>query len=229
MTGKTNDPTPSPAVEDYLKAIYQLAQEGRPVSTSAIADRLGVAAASVTGMLKRLADQDLVEHIRYRGASLTGSGEVTAIRLVRRHRILELFLVSVLGYTWDTVHDQAERLEHAASDELIDRMAHILGEPAVDPHGDPIPAAAGPFREPDWPALSDLSTNRPAVLRRVSDADPEVLRYLAGLGLRPGVHIVVTHHAPFGGPVTVRAGDQSHVLGRALCGTIQVEPIGTQP
>jgi DtxR family Mn-dependent transcriptional regulator len=215
----------TPAVEDYLKAIYLLAGEGRAVSTSAIAERLGVAAASVTGMLKRLAEQGLVEHVLYHGARLTPAGEENAVRLVRRHRILELFLVRVLGYTWDTVHDQAERLEHAASDELIDRMATHLGEPDVDPHGDPIPAAVGPFHEPSYPPLAELPAGQSAVLRRVSDANPEALRYLAGLGLVPGTRLVVTETAPFGGPLTVRARGRNHILGRELCQTIHVEPV----
>lgn len=130
---------PSPAVEDYLKTIYHLSRDDAAASTSSIADRLGVSAGSVTGMLKRLAEQGLVEHERYYGTRLTTEGSEEAVRMIRRHRILELFLVEVLGYTWDRVHAEAERLEHAASDELIDRMAQVLGEPEWDPHGAPIP------------------------------------------------------------------------------------------
>jgi DtxR family Mn-dependent transcriptional regulator len=215
----------SPAVEDYLKALYQLAREGGPVSTSAIAERLGVAAGSVTGMLKRLADQGLVEHVRYHGARLTELGSEHAIRLIRRHRLLELFLVRVLGYTWDRVHDEAERLEHAASDRLIDRIAKLLGEPAEDPHGDPIPRAHGEFRETLFPQLDELDEGSVAVLRRFQDSDPDALRYLAQLGLVPGTEIEVTDRAPFNGPLTVKVGNRSHVLGRDLCRTIQVEPL----
>ena len=133
----------SPAVEDYLKALYHLSREGEAVSTSALAERLGIAAGSVTGMLKRLAEQGLVEHTPYYGARLTQTGQDNAVRMIRRHRVLELFLVDVLGYTWDRVHDEAERLEHAVSEELIDRMAKVLGEPASYPHGAPIPTAGG--------------------------------------------------------------------------------------
>src|SRR5688572_2931668 len=132
---------PSMAVEDYLKTIYSLTRRDQAASTSAIAELLGVAAGSVTGMLKRLAEQELVEHVPYYGARLTESGEREAVRLIRRHRVLELFLVQVLRYTWDRVHEEAERLEHAATDEMIDRMATVLGEPVLDPHGAPIPAS----------------------------------------------------------------------------------------
>src|SRR5688572_6889422 len=128
-------------VEDYLKTIYSLAADSEAASTSAIAHALGVAAGSVTGMLKRLSDQGLVEHVPYYGARLTVGGEEQAVGLIRRHRILEMFLVQVLGYTWDRVHEEADRLEHAVSDELIDRMAQVLGSPTVDPHGAPIPAS----------------------------------------------------------------------------------------
>jgi DtxR family Mn-dependent transcriptional regulator len=215
----------SPAVEDYLKAIYQLGEESRPVSTSAIAERLGIAAGSVTGMLKRLAEQGLVEHVRYYGARLTDDGRTTAVRMIRRHRVIELFLVEVLGYTWDRVHAEAERLEHAATDELIDRMATVLGEPESDPHGAPIPGAEGEFHDTRYPSLEELATHTPALLRRVADEDPEVLRYHADLNLVPGVEVEVIERAPFNGPLTVRVGEQTRVLGRELSGSIQVEAL----
>jgi DtxR family Mn-dependent transcriptional regulator len=215
----------TPAVEDYLKAIYQLGESDGPVSTSAIAERLAVAAGSVTGMLKRLSEQGLVEHVRYRGATLTPEGRSSALRLIRRHRVIELFLVEVMSYTWDRVHDEAERLEHAASDDLVDRMAKLLGEPLTDPHGSPIPAADGRLRAASWPVLADLDAGRSAVLRRVRDADPDALRYLAELGLTPGADIAVVERAPFNGPLTVRVGTRTHMLGREICGTILVEPI----
>lgn len=215
----------SPAVEDYLKAIYNLSQDGQPVSTSAIAERLGVAAGSVTGMLKRLAEQGLVEHTRYYGASLTEAGNETAVRTIRRHRILELFLVQVLGYTWDRVHEEAERLEHVASEEMIDRMATVLGEPAEDPHGAPIPVAGEQFMETEFPALAELDAGRLAVLRRVPDEDPAALRYLARMNLVPGVEVEVLEHAPFNGPITVRVGRERRVLGRELSHAIRVQPL----
>ena len=140
----------SSAVEDYLKTIYNLCSDEQAASTSAIAERLDVAAGSVTGMIKRLADQGLVEHVPYYGAHLTVEGEAQAVALIRKHRVLEMFLVQVLGYTWDRVHDEAERLEHAVTDELVDRMASVLGFPDVDPHGAPIPSSGKAFVERTW-------------------------------------------------------------------------------
>lgn len=214
----------SPAVEDYLKAIYHLSSEGDAVSTSALADRLGVAAGSVTGMLKRLAEQGLVEHTRYYGARLTRDGYHTAVRTIRRHRVLELFLVEVLGYSWDRVHDEAERLEHAASEELVDRMAHVLGEPEHDPHGAPIPSARGELREVRWPTLLDVAPGRTAVLRRVPDEDAAALRYLAELGLTPGTRVTVVDHAPFRGPLRLSIEGEERSIGTELASMIRVEP-----
>ena len=219
----------TPVVQDYLKAIYKLSRGGVPATTSSIAERLRVAAGSVTGMLKRLAEQGLVEHVPYAGARLTPAGEREAVRMIRRHRVLELFLVEVLGYTWDCVHEEAERLEHAASDELIDRMAQLLGEPEADPHGDPIPGAVGSFEEWRYPPLSALEVGRRAILRRVSDEDPAALRYLAGLGLRPGAEVEVVERAPFGGPLRLRVNGREQVVGRELSRSLEVEPVGVPP
>lgn len=216
---------PTPAVEDYLKAIYQLSEQGAPVSTSAIAERLGIAAGSVTGMLKRLSEAGLVEHTRYYGARLTEDGMENAVRTIRRHRILELFLVDVLGYTWDRVHDEAERLEHAVSDELIDRMAVVLGEPDADPHGAPIPAGRGAlFEERQYPSLADLPAGAHATLRRVPDEDAAALRYLAELDLRPGAELEVIDVAPFNGPLRVLINGREQVVGRELACSVKVEP-----
>lgn len=212
-------------VEDYLKAIYNLAAETEAASTSAIADQLGVAAGSVTGMIKRLADQGLVEHIPYYGARLTATGEEQAISLIRRHRILELFLVQILGYTWDRVHAEAERLEHAVSDELIDRMAQVLGFPSADPHGAPIPASGKAFVDRRYPTLDKLDVGSSAVLRRVRDEDPEALRYLAELNLRPGAELTLTERGPFNGPLYIRVGDQDHIVSPELAQSVQVETV----
>ncbi|MCI0433467.1 MAG: metal-dependent transcriptional regulator [Gemmatimonadetes bacterium] len=214
----------SPAVEDYLKAIYQLAEQGGPVSTSAIAERLGIAAGSVTGMLKRLADHGLVEHVPYHGTSLTAAGHETAVRMVRRHRIIESFLVEVLGYTWDRVHAEAENLEHAASDQLIDRMAQVLGEPAADPHGSPIPSSHGDFTVDPLPTLDQLAIGDTATLRRVRDQNPEALRFLAELNLIPGVRIHVLDIQPFNGPLTLQVDGESRIIGRDLARFVHVEP-----
>lgn len=214
---------PTPAVEDYLKAIYLLSEGEGPVGTSAIAERLGVAPGSVTGMLKRLEKQRLVRHERYQGSRLTEQGRTEAIRMIRRHRVLELFLVEVLGYTWDQVHEEAERLEHAASDELVNRMATVLGDPESDPHGHPIPTRAGRFPPHVLVPLSELEPNQPATLRRVSDEDPEALRYLARLNLTPGVALEVVERAPFNGPLRVRVGEAEEVIGLELAERLRVE------
>jgi DtxR family transcriptional regulator, Mn-dependent transcriptional regulator len=214
----------SPAVEDYLKAIYQLSEAGAAVSTSAIAERLGIAAGSVTGMLKRLAEMGLVEHTPYQGARLTDDGSANAVRVIRRHRVLELFLVEVLGYTWDRVHEEAERLEHVVTEELIDRMAGVLGEPEADPHGAPIPAAKGEFRETRYPHLGELDAGSCATLRQVPDEDPAALRYLAQLGLTPGAALEVVDIAPFDGPMRVLIDGTEQVIGRELARKIAVQP-----
>lgn len=215
---------PTPAVEDYLKAIYLLTQDDVPVGTSAIAERLGVAPGSVTGMLKRLGRQDLVEHERYQGARLTDRGRREAIRMIRRHRILELFLVEVLGYTWDQVHAEAERLEHAASDELVNRMAAALGNPESDPHGHPIPTSSGQILASALPTLAEIEPGRSAVLRRVSDEDPEALRYLARLNLIPGVAIRVVERTPFGGPLKIMVEGVEEMIGIELARRLRVDP-----
>jgi DtxR family transcriptional regulator, Mn-dependent transcriptional regulator len=217
---------PTPAVEDYLKAIYQLSVADAPVGTSAIAERLGIAPASVTGMLKRLGQQGLIEHELYQGASLTERGQREAVRMIRRHRVLELFLVEVLGYTWDQVHEEAERLEHAASDELVDRMAGVLGDPEVDPHGHPIPSSVDQFRPADLPKLAELEPGERAILRRVSDEDPEALRYLARLNLLPGAEVEVLERTPFHGPMRIRVGQSEEMVGLELAARLCVEPLG---
>jgi DtxR family transcriptional regulator, Mn-dependent transcriptional regulator len=214
--------TTSPAVEDYLKAIYQLSEGDAAVSTSAIAERLGIAAGSVTGMLKRLAETGLVEHTPYYGARLTVAGSVNAVRIIRRHRVLELFLVEVLEYTWDRVHDEAERLEHVVSDEMIDRMEQVLGGADADPHGAPIPARGAAFCEQRYPHLAELKPGERAVLQQVPDEDPAALRYLAELNLVPGVELRVLDVAPFGGPVRVLIADREQVIGQELASKVSV-------
>lgn len=214
---------PTPAVEDYLKAIYQLAEGDAAVGTSAIAERLGVAPGSVTGMLKRLGKLSLVEHERYQGARLTETGRREAIRMIRRHRVLELFMVEILGYTWDQVHVEAERLEHAVSDGLVDRMAHVLGDPESDPHGHPIPSSAGKISVSDLPTLAELEPGERGTLRRVSDEDPAALRYLARLNLIPGVGLEILERTPFKGPLRVRVGETEEMIGLELAARLRVE------
>jgi DtxR family Mn-dependent transcriptional regulator len=210
----------SSSVQDYLKTIYALAQEG-PVTTSAVAERLQVTSASVTAMVKRLGAQGLLLHEPYGSIELSQRGRALALEVVRHHRLLEAYLHQALGMSWDKVHDEAEVLEHVLSEELEDRIAELLGHPTHDPHGDPIPPKEGPHAEVAHRALADFQP-APAMVERVSDRDPEALRYLERLGLVPGRSIVVEGHEPFGGPVWVRVGDERHAIGRELAATIHV-------
>ncbi len=203
-------------MEDYLKAIFRLSAADRPVATSEIAHLLELSDASVSGMVRRLSEQGLLEHVPYRGAQLTPAGRQAALRMVRRHRLIETYLVESLGYSWDTVHEEAERLEHAVSDTLIERMAAALGHPSVDPHGDPIPDADGSIHEIAGTALSEIPAGETVEICRVVENAPERLRYLASLGLRPGVVLTLLERQPFDGPVTVLAGGERRTIGREL-------------
>ncbi len=219
------------ALEDYLKAIYKLAHEGEgaAVGTGAVAQALGVSAPSATNMLKRLAAAGLIEHRSRRGVTLTPAGEKAALEVVRHHRLLELYLTEALGYSWDTVHAEADRLEHAVSEELEARLDAVLGYPTVDPHGDPIPALDGTVTAaPDRP-LPSLEPGQTGIVGRVSDADPAKLRYLADLGLVPGAAVTLLETLPFDGPLRVQIGDadgSEHVLGRELATDIFVRSAG---
>ncbi len=183
--------TPMPAglsrsVEDYLKAIYGLSERGDPASTSAIADALAVQPASVTGMVKRLAESGLLEHAPYRGVRLTERGIREALKVLRRHRVIETYLCERLGFAWEDVHEEAERLEHAASDTLVERMAAALQFPSHDPHGAPIPTSAGEIESIDFRTLADALPGSSLRVRAVRDEDPERLRFLEAAGLTPG-------------------------------------------
>jgi DtxR family Mn-dependent transcriptional regulator len=199
-------PTLSRSVEDYLKAIYGLSEQGDPASTSAIADALEIQPASVTGMVKRLAEAELVEHVPYRGVRLTEEGAREALRILRRHRIIETYLCQRLGYTWDDVHDEAERMEHAVSDVLIERMAAALEFPSHDPHGAPIPTSAGEIETTDFATLADVKPGSQVRVRAVRDEDPEHLRSMEAKGLMPGTRIVVDSEQAAAGSVAVRVG-----------------------
>src|SRR5256886_5753560 len=175
------------SVEDYLKAIYHLSNQGGFAATSDIAAMLEVAPPSVSGMVKRLSETGLIEHVPYRGVQLTAQGRRAALKMIRRHRILELYLVQHLGYDWGGVHAEAEQLEHAVSDDLIERMASALGQPLYDPHGDPIPTAAGEIEEAELVALAEAPVGLKFELRQVGTQDSGRLRYLAEQGLTPGI------------------------------------------
>jgi DtxR family transcriptional regulator, Mn-dependent transcriptional regulator len=213
------------AVEDYAKAIYMLARRtGEPVGTSAVADRLGVSPGTVTAMLKRMADLGLVEHEPYHGVMLTSAGERVALEVIRHHRLIESFLAESLDMPWDRVHDEAEVLEHYISEDLERRIAAKLGDPHVDPHGDPIPSADLDLDEDETLRLTELAEGSRATFARVSDSDPEMLRYLAERGITPGVELRVTGREPFGGPLIVRAAGGEHALGAELSDAIRVTP-----
>jgi DtxR family Mn-dependent transcriptional regulator len=214
------------SVEDYLKAIYRLTPEGRTAGTSEIANLLELAPASVSGMVKRLSEHGLLEHVPYKGVQLTEEGRRAALRTIRRHRLIEAYLVAFLGYTWDTVHDEAERLEHAVSDQLVERMASVLGHPSVDPHGDPIPDVDGAIHEPASTPLSELPEGIPVELRRVDESEPERLRYIASIGLQPGARVLVVDRQPFDGPITIEVEGQSHVIGHELAHVLRCVPLG---
>lgn len=218
----------TPSVEDYLKAIYALTERGEAASTSALAEALDVQPASITGMIKRLADFGYVEHTRYRGVHLTEKGSKAALRVIRRHRILETYLQTHLGFTWDDVHSEAERLEHAASETLIERMATILRHPSHDPHGAPIPTSAGEVEPSKYDTLNDIAPGTTVQIHSVRDEDPERLRYMETLGLTPGIRLTVHGRAPFDGPLTVSVsdGNASEVVGSDLAGRIFVTPVG---
>jgi DtxR family Mn-dependent transcriptional regulator len=216
----------SRSVEDYLKAVYSLTERGESASTSALAESLDVQPASVTGMVKRLAECGYLEHARYRGVRLTEAGSREALRIIRRHRILETYLNTHLDYSWEDVHEEAERLEHAASDTLIDRMAAILKHPSHDPHGAPIPTPSGEIEASEFVTLNEVDPGVAVQIRSVQDEDPDRLRYMETLGLVPGARIVIEERAPFDGPTTVTIGSRetAEVIGSDLADGIFVVP-----
>jgi DtxR family Mn-dependent transcriptional regulator len=205
------------AVQDYAKAIWSLGQrDDTPVSTSALAERLNVSPASASAMIKRLESMGLVEHEPYHGAKLTPAGERVALEVLRHHRLLELYLAEALGMSWDRVHEEAEVLEHAISPALSELIAAKLGNPTHDPHGDPIPTAEGEIDETPTRALADLAAGERGRFTRVSDSNPDMLRYLSERGIAPGDEVELVGREPFGGPLTVRAKGRDHALGEQL-------------
>ncbi|MCC7054802.1 MAG: metal-dependent transcriptional regulator [Gemmatimonadaceae bacterium] len=209
-------------VEDYLKAIYDIQQGGKAATTNALAERLLLAPASVSGMVRRLAAQGLLEHEPYRGARLTASGRAAALRTLRRHRVLESYLATVLGVPWDDVHAEAEQLEHAASDALIDRMAHALGDPRFDPHGAPIPTRDGTVDETRHSSLAEWPVGTIGIVMSVSDKDPVMLRYLGELELRPGAMVNVQARAPYDGPIEVMVGSVLRQIGPTAARAVRI-------
>jgi DtxR family Mn-dependent transcriptional regulator len=210
------------AIQDYVKEIYKLEASGRRATTSALAEALEVSPPSVTSMLKKLATLGLVTHERYHGATLTEPGERVALEVIRHHRLLEQYLVETLGLSIDAVHAEADRLEHALSEELEAHIDRTLGFPTSDPHGDPIPGPDLKIAPTETTPLSALASGAKAVVSRVPDGDGELLRYLARLKITPGSPLEVRESAPFDGPVTVRVGGADHAISRELAARISV-------
>jgi DtxR family Mn-dependent transcriptional regulator len=220
----------SHAEQDYLKAIYEIEEDFGAVTTSLLAVHLDVAAASVTGMMQKLARMRprLVNYERHRGVTLTPAGRRIALEIIRHHRLIELYLAEALGYEWDRVDAEAEKLEHVISEEFEDKIAALLGDPTVDPHGDPIPTKDGVVAEPSRLALSEAEPGQTVRVTRVRDGDPAFLRYLTELGIELQSRLTVTGRAPFDGPLHVAIGKaasatRAHALGRSVTDKIFVE------
>ena len=212
----------TPPAEDYLKAVYEIGRAGDAVATTDLAHHLGLAAGSVSGMARRLADAGLLSHEPYYGVRLTAAGRRAALRTLRRHRVIETYLVHALGYPWDEVHPEAERLEHSASDKLVDRMAAAIGEPTTDPHGAPIPTRDGVVDDAPCPSLASVDVGAAVTILRVSDEDPELLRHVAEMGLVPGASVTVRERAPFAGPLVIDVGRVRTHIGLPLAEQVLV-------
>lgn len=213
----------TPASEDYLKVVYKLQDQHPVVTTNAIAERMEVSAASVTKMMKKLSDLGLVLHVPYQSISVTESGQKIALEIIRHHRLLEVYLAEAMGYTWDKVDAEAERLEHVISEEFEDRIDELLGFPTQDPHGDPIPRKDGTM---DWSGKERLVNIQPgdsAVVRRVPDSDPDFLRYLGSLGLKPDTTVHVLKKEPFDGPLLIRIGETQLHVGHNVASSVWVD------
>ncbi|SFB48653.1 iron (metal) dependent repressor, DtxR family [Amycolatopsis marina] len=206
--------------------IYGLAERGEAVTNTSLATRLEVSPSSASGMVTKLSQQGLVAHVPYRGIELTGEGRLLARAVLRRHRLIESYLVSELGYTWDEVHVEADQLEHAVSDRLVERIAAKLGNPVRDPHGDPIPAMDGSVEELSTHLLDELEPGTVGEIVRVWDTDPDLLRYLSERSIGLGERIEVVERQPFGGPIVVRVGSQAqaatHALGKEIAQALSV-------
>ena len=214
---------PSEQVENYLKQIYKLQEmEGR-VSTSLLSERLQISAPSVSEMIRKLADEGSVTYTPYKGVALTSKGRTKALRIIRRHRLWELFLVEVLKYPWDEIDEEAERLEHMMSQKLENRIDEVLGYPSKDPHGDVIPTASGVVEYPSHSSLAELQPGKRAAVARVSDEDPEILQYLSKLGIRLGTKLVVKETIKFDGSLRIRIGEKQQFISSKLAKHIFVE------
>ncbi len=216
----------SPTIEDYLKAIFKLQKGKEKVTTSSIAERLQLSNATVTSMIKKLAKQKLVKHVSYHGVVLTEGGEKIAVKVIRRHRLVELFLKEILKLEWDKVHDEAEKLEHYISDEIMDSIDRVLGYPKADPHGDPIPTRGGDIEKvEDNYTLAEAEVGKKLVINSVSDGDPNKLRFMFKLGLLPGVSISIKNKTPFEGDLDIKVGSSHYHIPLAVAKKIYVTQI----
>jgi DtxR family Mn-dependent transcriptional regulator len=213
------------SIQDYLKNIYELTENGETASTNDLARKLNISAPSVTGMVQKLASSKpaLVEYQKHQGVTLTKEGRKAALEVIRHHRLLEAWLVQTLGYSWDEVHEEAERLEHVISEDFERRIAAAMGHPLRDPHGELIPTADLKMPLDDLAPLSSLRPNQSATIQRIKAPDPELLRYLEGLGLIPGTQIEIKEHSPFDHNLTIKAGRKLIVLGLNITSKIFVE------
>ncbi len=218
----------SQAAEDYIKAVYKLETEGS-VTTNLIAKALKVSSASVTNMLKRLAEMKLLEHTSYKGVKLTKAGRKIALEVLRHHRLIELYLSEVMGYSWDEVHDEAERLEHHISETFEEKIFEMLGYPEIDPHGDPIPSKEGGVINDKFAPLSNIEPGNIVRIERVSDNDPEMLRYLSEIGLVLKMTVEVLSKAPFDGPLTIKIDDKEQMVWRKVAKNVYVAPVEHEP
>jgi DtxR family Mn-dependent transcriptional regulator len=213
----------SQAVEDYVKAIYKLQIEGQSVSTTDLARKMGTSAAAATKMIKHLAECNLIDYTKYYGVRLTSAGEKVALETIRHHRLIELYLHQALGYGWDEVDAEAEKLEHHISEDFEDRIDRMLDFPSTDPHGDPIPTRDGRIAPAKGKPLSDSEPGEKLVILRVKDSNPDALRYLAQLGMKLEAVIEIEDKQPFNGPLKVRIGSETHSVGRELAGHVFVD------
>src|SRR5579859_846010 len=219
---RITEPISAP-IQDYAKAVYALQERsGGTVSTTDLAERLGLTPGSVSAMIRKLADLGLVEHERYHGVRLTDRGREVALEVLRHHRLLELFLAEELGMPWDRVHEEAEVLEHVISEDLEQLIANRLGNPTVDPHGDPIPSELFEVEEHPTRSLDELEAGNAGRFVRVSDSEPAMLRYLADEGINLGDRLEVTRRQPFGGPVFVRMGEREQPIGGELARAMRI-------
>lgn len=218
----------SQAIQDYLKTIYKLQFDDNAedtVTTTAIAKELNISGASVTGMLKRLSSMGLVNYNSYKGVTLTESGKKIALEIIRHHRLLELYLKEMLGFSLEKVHDEACRLEHHISEEFVDKIDELLGNPEFDPHGHPIPTKDGAIPESSEPPLYTIEPGTEVIIKRLSDENPEMLAYFEKLGLVPKVRISLVDKAPFHGPLTIKFNNKEHIIGHELAKCIFVEKV----